>query len=383
MDRRRFFKWTLGTAAGIVAAGAAAAAAGWRFVHSEPFGVPPEAIPPFPSSPHFSGEAFHNTLPNTPLLNKGVLESMYETFVKTPERTKPSAPIPSVRADLQAFARGEDAFIWLGHSSFLLRLAGASILIDPVLSPAASPFSFLVRAFPGTTPYRPEDFPQIDLLLISHDHWDHLDFSTLSALRGRIARVVTPLGVGGHLERWGFSKSLLTEGDWGDGFRISESLTVHLTESRHFSGRGLKRNNTLWGGFLLESPARKILFSGDGGYGPHFAEIGRKFGGVDLALLDSGQYSKDWPNVHMTPEEAVLAGLDLGARAVVPAHNGKFSLSPHAWDDPFGRALAAGEGKPLNVLTPKIGEPVAIGNSYPRFDRWWEGVDALQKAPGA
>jgi L-ascorbate metabolism protein UlaG (beta-lactamase superfamily) len=157
--------------------------------------------------------------------------------------------------------------------------------------------------------------------------------------------------------------------------RVRADLVIHALPARHFSGRLLIRNRTQWAGFAVETPGRRIFFSGDGGYGPHFSEIGRRLGGFDLAVLDNGQYDRRWAYMHMTPEEAVRAAGDLRARALRPAHVGRFCIAKHPWDEPFRRVVAAGEGKPFRLLTPMIGEPVMLDGSAGTFEHWWERVD--------
>ena len=216
--------------------------------------------------------------------------------------------------------------IWLGHSSWFVQLGGKRILIDPVLSDYTAPFSFLNKAYEGTSIYRVEDIPEIDCLLISHDHWDHLDYQTVAALKSKVGRVICPLGVGAYFDYWDYPQEKILEGDWYDRISLGEDITVHVMPARHYSGRLLTKNKTLWAGFALETPNRRIFFSGDSGYGPHFARIGEAFQGFDLALLDCGQYDPRWAYIHMTPEEAVQAALDLGVRALIPAHVGRFAI---------------------------------------------------------
>jgi L-ascorbate metabolism protein UlaG (beta-lactamase superfamily) len=214
--------------------------------------------------------------------------------------------------------------------------------------------------------------PDIDCLVISHDHWDHLDHDTVVALRPRIKAVVCPLGVGAILEDWGFDPARIHEADWNQDVRLAQDFTVHVLPARHFSGRWLTRNKTLWAGFLLETPGRKVFYSGDSGYGPHFAEIGERFGGVDLAIMEDGQYDPAWKNIHMMPEEAAKGAEDLRAKAIMPVHSGRFTISNHAWDDPYKRLAAVSEGKAFRLLTPRIGEAVDMGQPALRFARWWE-----------
>ena len=186
--------------------------------------------------------------------------------------------------------------------------------------------------------------PEIDLLIISHDHYDHLDYATIKALMPKVKRVVTPLGVGSHLRYWGMDAAIIDEVDWNQTIKISDELTAHALPARHFSGRGLKRNQTLWASFLFVTPQEKIYYSGDSGYGPHFKAIGEQFGLIDLAIMENGQYDQDWKYIHMMPEETAQAADDLRARSVLPGHAGRFVLAKHSWDDPYQRLAAASEG---------------------------------------
>ncbi len=326
------------------------------------------------ASPNYVDGEFHNLLPTTTLTNgKGQLATMWDFLFVPKERLRPDHPLPMLKTNIKALAAKQgDALVWFGHSSLFLRLGGNSVLVDPVFSSFAAPFFFMNRAFAGDYPYASDDMPDIDCLLISHDHWDHLDHDTLMALRPRIKAVVCPLGVGTILEDWGFASELIHEADWNEEVRLAQGLTIHVLPARHFSGRWLTRNKTLWAGFLLETPGRKVFYSGDSGYGPHFADIGARFGPVDLAIMEAGQYDPSWKNIHMMPEEAAKGALDLRARALLPVHSGRFTISNHAWDDPYKRLATTSEGKAFRLLTPRIGEMADLGDQAQRFGAWWE-----------
>lgn len=347
------------------------------------FGAYPEGgrLARIQASPHYAEGVFTNLTP-TPTLAEG--QSTFKIIAKglfsRQERLRPSEPLPTVRlalADPGAFPPDEDAVVWLGHSSFFIRLGGRTILADPVLGDHAAPFAFLNKTFPGTDLYSAADMPEIDYLLISHDHWDHLDYPTVVALREKVKIVICPLGVGADFEAWGYPKEKILEADWNTALPCGNGLVVHVVPARHYSGRGFSRNKTLWAGFVLETPLRRLFLSGDTGYGPHFADLGRSFGGFDLVALDGGQYDARWPHIHMTPEEAVRAAQDLGARSMLLAHVGRFCIAAHAWDEPFKRAVAAGKGKDFRLLTPKIGEPVRLEGRERPFSPWWEAVRCM------
>jgi len=326
------------------------------------------------ASPNYVEGTFRNQLPTATMTSdKGQLATMWDFLFVPKERLRPDHPLPMLKTDLKTLAaNGGDAVVWLGHSSLFLRLGGNTVLVDPVFSSYAAPLFFMNRAFAGDYPYSPSDMPDIDCLVISHDHWDHLDHDTVVALRPRIKAVVCPLGVGAILEDWGFDPARIHETDWNQDVRLAQDFTVHVLPARHFSGRWLTRNKTLWAGFLLETPGRKVFYSGDSGYGPHFAEIGERFGGVDLAIMEDGQYDPAWKNIHMMPEEAAKGAEDLRAKAIMPVHSGRFTISNHAWDDPYKRLAAVSEGKAFRLLTPRIGEAVDMGQPALRFARWWE-----------
>lgn len=329
------------------------------------------------ASPNYTAEkAFTNTEPTEVVLNdQGMFSILWQDFSSSTGRQKPIEPLPAVKTDLKSLDKDLDVVIWLGHSSFFIQIDGQKILVDPVFSRYAAPFSFLNKAFDGTDLYTAEDMPEIDLLLISHDHWDHLDYPTVAALREKVGQVVTPLGVGEHFERWGYAPAKLNEGDWNHEFRFEKELRVIILPARHYSGRLFARNRTLWAGFAILTPQYSILLSGDSGYGSHFAELGRAFKGFDLAIMDGGQYDPRWPYIHMTPEEAVQAARDAGASSLIPGHIGKFDIASHPWDEPFIRFVRAARDKGMPLLTPKMGEPVWLGEKNPDFSPWWEEVN--------
>lgn len=351
--------------------------AGVRYYLQQPkFGKEPAGVrlEKMQSSKNYADGQFHNQT-STPQI---VGESRYTTIAKflfaAKDRPRPNDSLPTVKTDLRTLEIRQDVVIWLGHSSYYLQLGGKRILIDPVLSDAAAPIPFVNTAFGGTNPYTAEDLPEIDYLLISHDHWDHLDYPTIMALQPKIKQVVCGLGVGGYFEQWGFSAAVIHEADWFAELKLEPNFTVHVLPARHFSGRLLKRNQTLWVSFAVITEQKRVFYSGDGGYGPHFKQIGQMFSGFDLAILENGQYDKRWPYIHMMPEEVPLAANDLKAQTVLPAHAGKFSIANHSWDDPFIRITAASRGKNYRLLTPRIGEPVELDNMSQTFSRWWESV---------
>jgi L-ascorbate metabolism protein UlaG (beta-lactamase superfamily) len=256
-----------------------------------------------------------------------------------------------------------------------MHLGGKRILIDPVFSAYAAPVSFVNKAFDGTNQYTAEDMPEIDYLLISHDHWDHLDYPTVTALKPKIKNVICGLGVGTYFEDWGFDPKLIYETDWFTVLKFADAFTIHVLPARHFSGRLFSRNKTLWTGFALVTPECRVFYSGDGGYGPHFKQIGEMLNGFDIVIMENGQYDKNWPYIHMMPEEVAMATEELKAKALLPGHAGRFAIANHPWDEPFERITKASQNKHYRLLTPMIGEAVDFDNQQQPFSRWWKNVE--------
>ena len=287
---------------------------------------------------------------------------------------KPVDKLPSVKTDLLSLDINKDVLIWFGHSSYFIQVDGKRILVDPVLSGSASPLPFSVMAFNGADVYAPEDFPTIDFLFISHDHWDHMDYPTLIKLKPKIKNIICGLGTGEHLEHWGFDPDTIIEKDWDEEAMLGEGFKVNTVPARHFSGRGFKRNQALWMSYVLQTPTMKIFIGGDSGYDTHFAEIGQTFGPFDLAVLENGQYDKSWKHIHSMPEEVLKAANDLKAKTLLPVHSGKFSISNHSWDEPLSRISALSSNSAVRVITPLIGEEVYLKDHTQEFTEWWKGI---------
>lgn len=331
------------------------------------------------ASAHYQNNRFQN-LTYTPDLTEGVRYGtvLWEFIFGKSKRGRPGQVLPVVKTDLHALQPKERVFVWLGHSSYFMQLDGKKILVDPVLSGSISPLPGTGKSFPGTDPYTADDLPDIDYLFITHDHWDHLDYKTVSALRKRVKKVITGLGTGAHLERWGFQPDQILEGEWHDRFDLQDGFEVVLTPARHFSGRGLRRNQVLWTSFVLYSPSQCIYLGGDSGYDTHFAAVGEAYGPFHLAILECGQYDKNWKYIHMMPEEVAQAARDLKAQQLLPVHWGKFQLANHAWDEPVTRLIVHSSLQQIPLLTPKIGEPVTWGQ-YNKFEPWWEASASTGK----
>lgn len=321
-------------------------------------------------SPNYKNGSFQNIEP-TEVTRKGVsIFKLLKDFSNRPKTVRPSKELPFVKTDLTQPVAVKPVITWFGHSSYFIKSRHFNILVDPVFSGYASPFPFFGKAFKGADRYAAEDFPEIDLLIITHDHYDHLDYRTITRLAGKIKQVVTPLGVGEHLEYWGIEAAKITELDWWENKTLDAEVTIRATPARHFSGRMFVRGKTLWASFVLNLHGYKIFVGGDSGYDAQFNMIGKTYGPFDLAILENGQYGDDWPYIHMKPEETMQAATDLKARIVLPVHWGKFVLSVHPWNEPIERIVAEAKKLQLPVVTPQIGEPYTIGD-IPQANNWW------------
>lgn len=321
---------------------------------------------------NYTAKGFVN-LSHTPMMAEDT--SYFKVFRDMLNRPKTSAPprvIPSVKTDLSQLPDSEPVLVWFGHSSYLLRVNQVNILIDPVFSGNASPFSFMVNAFKGSNVYGVDDMPEIDILVITHDHYDHLDYKTIKLLRNKVQSVVCSIGVAPHLIYWGYPQEKITELYWGESASVS-GLKFTAASARHFSGRSLVRNRSLWSSFIVQSAQHQIYIGGDSGYDSHFKTIGEQFGAFDLAILECGQYNKAWKYIHMTPEETVQASIDLNAKVLMPVHWGKFTLALHPWDEPIERAHAHAEKLQVKITSPKIGEVLQL-NRYMPAEKWWRNI---------
>ncbi len=350
-------------------------AGGWVYLQHPKFGPVIDAtgfMGESGSSRYVAGQ-FQNMEPTQVLVGDNTTVSIIlkGLLQKRAENLQPDIRVPVQKTDLKALDPNRDLVVWLGHSSYFVQLGGRRMLIDPVFSQYAAPVSLVVEAFAGTRIYSAEDMPDIDYLLITHDHWDHLDYPTLLALRDKVRHVVCGLGVDQYFLHWGYASDKVHGIDWFTALTLDRGLTIHLLPARHYSGRLLSKNQTLWAAFALETPNRRLFFGGDSGYGKHVANIAERFEGFDLAVLDMGQYDGRWRDIHMTPEQAAQAAEALHARVLLPAHIGKFAMANHAWDEPFERIVEASEGKPYRLATPRIGEPLDLSAEQPVFDYWW------------
>lgn len=336
-------------------------------------------------SAHAVGGRFRNAEdadpgPDLPPLASGAVLRAFLTRGRTglPRRPVPLAPTPAATDPVATDPPATDpagalAVTWYGHASVLIEVDGHRVLADPVWGERVSPSRLLGprRLHPNPVPLN--RLPAVDAVLISHDHYDHLDLPTVRALlRHGSAPFVVPVGVGAHLRRWGAPESRIRELDWDEAAQLGP-LSVTCCRARHFSGRGRARNTTQWASWAIAGPTRRAFFGGDTGYTSAFAEIGRAHGPFDVAMLPVGAYSDLWPDVHLTPEEAVRAGRDLGARLLVPVHWATFNLAFHRWSEPVDRFRRAAEAAALPIAVPRPGERVDATAVGPQPD-WWSAI---------
>ena len=324
-------------------------------------------------SPNYRDGAFVNMDPASLISLDREQQRVLLREMLRPRTGKPSGDVPLCRPTGLAAPPADLAVSWYGHSTAMVEIDGYRVLTDPVWSRRCSPSRVVgpERMHPAPAPL--ESLPAIDAVVISHDHYDHLDLDTvLSLARTQRAPFFVPLGVGAHLRSWGVPGDRIVELDWGQSAQLGE-LTLACTPARHFSGRFLTRNTTLWASWVLAGPRHTAYFGGDTGYTKSFADIGSEYGPFDLTLMPVGAYNSLWPDIHMNPEEAVRAHLDVtdsGAGLLVPIHWGTFRLAPHPWAEPIERLLAAADPANVAVAVPKPGQRLQPADP-PAFDPWW------------
>ena len=311
-------------------------------------------------SPNYRDGEFRNLVPTAVMTGeekKNVLAAWWEFLFKERPNLVPEDPVEVVKTDLASLSKDDDCIVWFGHSSYLLQLSGKRILVDPVFDKAVPLFAFFGKTFPGSDLYQANDMPEVDWLVITHDHYDHLSRKDVQLLMPRVGHVICPLGVGEHLVYWGYPEDKITELDWNEDFESTDGFVFHCTPTRHFSGRMLKRNQSLWASFVVNSPSLKVFIGGDGGYGPHFKMIGEKHPDIDVAFLENGQYDKNWSQIHTMPDELGKVAVDLGAKEIITVHHGKYCISNHPWDEPLRNEQQAAQDYRLNLTVLTIGKP--------------------------
>ncbi|MDU1892770.1 MAG: MBL fold metallo-hydrolase [Dysgonomonas sp.] len=344
------------------------------FINQPSFGRTPrgERMERIKNSPNYRDGKFQNLSETQQITSdKGFIGSMFDFLFRKIDSLRPEEDIPAIKTNLNNFNPDEDLLVWFGHSSYLLQVDRKRILVDPVFY-KASPVSFVNTAFKGTNIYSPKDIPNIDYLIISHDHWDHLDYETVMELKPRIKKVICGIGVGEHFEYWGFKKDQIIELDWNEDSILNDGFFVYCLPARHFSGRGLSPNQSLWASYLIKTPSKNIYIGGDSGYDTHYAEIGKRFPDIDLAILENGQYDVDWKYIHLLPSDLVQAAKDLNAKKLLTVHNSKYALGKHAWNEPLVKISEVADKDSLHLITPMIGEIANLNDSTQVFKKWWE-----------
>ncbi|RYY11087.1 MAG: hypothetical protein EOO36_19540, partial [Cytophagaceae bacterium] len=298
----------------------------------------------YTASGHYQEGKFFNPVATEVMTGGGMFKALRRMVFDSARHKAPAGPLPMHHLDSLTITQKTPDLVrvtWFGHSASLVEIAGQNLLLDPMLSIKMGPIAGVAPTrYNPQVPIAAEQLPAIDAVLISHDHYDHLDYETIRKLKGKTKHFCVPLGVGAHLRRWGVDPAQIIEVNWGDSVRLP-GLTLISTPTRHFSGRGLtNRNSTFWTSWVIKTPTKRLFYSGDGGYGPHFGQVGAQYGPFDLALMECGQYDRQWAEIHMQPEQSVQAALDLRAQVMLPVHWGAFTEAHHAWNDPVKRAFA-------------------------------------------
>jgi L-ascorbate metabolism protein UlaG (beta-lactamase superfamily) len=325
-------------------------------------------------SKQFINGRFENTPPY--VSDMSLIREIHSYFgdqVREPQFTVPVLPMAAA-ALTKPVAPGLRTW-WLGHASVLIELDGIRILTDPMLSRRASPFQFIGPARLHPAPLPLVQWANIDAVVISHDHFDHLDMSTIVHLAKGGTQFYVGLGIGAHLHHWGVPAQQIHELDWWQQANIN-GVTIHCTPARHYSGRTRMDNSTLWASWMIKGPSHSAYFSGDTGYADHFKTIAARLGAPLLAIIKVGAYGDSWLDIHMNPEAAIQAQVDLGAQTVLPVHWATFNLAYHDWAEPIVRTVAAAERKGVKVITPRIGEKFEFGAAFQNTD--WYGSKAVR-----
>ena len=337
------------------------------------------------ASPLWAGEGFRNVHPKLPgLRDPNAAMPTISDFVCGGERRVPRAPLPS-RNPLETWGRAPTSGLratWLGHSTLLIEIDGFRVLTDPVWGPRASPSGLIGPKRFQPVPVSLRSMPPVDLIVVSHDHYDHLDYPTIRVLAKTDVPFVTSLGVGAHLEAWGVRPERIVELDWWESHKVPNSeVTVTAAPSQHFSGRGLKdRNATLWSSLVLRSARHGVFFSGDTGLTTEYESIRERLGPFDLVMLEVGGLHPAWGDMHLGPENALKALALLGGGAFLPIHWGTFCLAMHAWDQPAEVLLERGPKAGVQLLMPRLGEPVEPAHA-PSVEPWWRVVEKTARGP--
>jgi len=323
----------------------------------------------YASSPQFAGGKFRNSVPAAEVTPSSI-PRLVSASLTDRDRRHPRLPIPLVTPE----TGGDGLYVtWFGHSSALIELDGRRVLIDPVWSERCSPSRLTGPKRLHEPPIALRELPPIDAILISHDHYDHLDMPTIRNLVDlQAAPFLVPLGVGAHLERWGVPATRIIELDWDERSTVA-GIEFIATAARHFSGRGFTRDETLWSSWVIAGPTRKAFYSGDTGYFPGFAQIGAEHGPFDVTLVQVGAYGDAWPDIHMVPEDGVATHVDVRGGLMIPVHWATFNLALHDWPEPADRAWREAKARDVKLAVPRPGERVDVDNP-PSVDGWWQAI---------
>ena len=353
------------------------AAVTYFYMQQPQFGTLPQGarLQELKESPNYKDGKFRNRRPR-PTITEGysLWGEAWDALTGRYPRTQPEDSLPSIKTDPKALPGTENRLVWFGHSSFFLQLDGVKILVDPIFSGKASPLPWGVKAYKGSDIYTADDMPEIDYMLLSHDHYDHLDYETAKALQPKVKYVVCGLGAGAHYERWGYSPQQILEKDWGDTVAVKPGFSIYTESTHHDGGRGFKSSQALWLSFFIQSPAMNVYYSGDGGRDDRFKRIAETYPPIDWAIMECGQYNKAWQSVHELPEEVALSATELNAKNLLTVHHSKFTLAKHAWDEPLEQISALSQSKPYRLVTPMIGETVRLDDSTQIFGQWWKSI---------
>jgi L-ascorbate metabolism protein UlaG (beta-lactamase superfamily) len=372
------FRWA-GLVAGAAAAASAAVGAVWA-TKDVPVQMGARAtgarMERMRRSPQFRDGKFHNSVPSS-LAELDYRKMLREFLRRDPVRT-PSHAVPVVTAAPVPAETGLHV-TWLGHATALVEIEGRRVLLDPVWSDRCSPSALVGPKRLHPVPYPLTALPEIDAVVISHDHYDHLDMPTVRALtRHQSAPFLVPLGIGAHLQRWGVPEARIIELDWDESATVS-AVTFTITAARHFSGRGFSRDETLWGSWVIKGENRRLFYTGDTGYFDGFARIGAEHGPFDATLVQVGAYGEMWPDIHMTPEDGVRAHVDVGGGLMIPVHWCTWVLAFHAWGEPVDRVWREAKAHDVHLAIPRPGQRVDVDNP-PEVDGWWVTVAANPEA---
>ena len=341
------------------------------FLNTAVFGAKPNQTG-FENESNFKNGIFHNLSQTQVMSKEGSFFKVLGEWLNKSKENEPKDIIPVIESDLKNLPNNP-IVTWFGHSSYLLCVDEKTVLVDPVFH-RASPIPLFGKPFPTSFDYDIQHFPTIDYLVITHDHYDHLDYQFIKKIIPQVKQFVVSAGVEAHLLLWGAKENQITALNWHQN-KTFEDFNFTALPARHFSGRKFKRGETLWSSFALKTKSLSIYLGGDSGYDHHFKEIGNTYGPFDLSILECGQYGKYWPNIHMTPEETYLAAKELNSKKLFPVHWAKFSLSTHSWKDPINLLVQTQkqDENPLEIITPQIGEVYNFTlENYSK--NWWEQI---------